>query len=205
MKLAFFQAALLAVVAHAADANIEEQNLANVEGYDFLAQTAAIVDYLFPQESEEQLSQLYDDEDDFAEVESESEAEIMALNEAFADAVANVEAKTGLHAALSSQIKANIMAECGTDSECMEDMIDERTRIQFKGKDHSMTIDMPEDERRNISYDGSGTKLNIDNSGSTEPKCKPAVTPSCPCEKPACPVKKTCCGVNKVMEVSALS
>ena len=53
MKLAFFQAALLAVVAHAADANIEEQNLANVEGYDFLAQTAAIVDYLFPQESEE--------------------------------------------------------------------------------------------------------------------------------------------------------
>jgi len=45
MRVAFFQAAMLAMAARATDANDKE---AVVESPDFLVQTAALVDYFMP-------------------------------------------------------------------------------------------------------------------------------------------------------------
>ena len=166
MRVAFFQAALLAVATRAAEANDAQKS---VEAPDFLAQTAALVDYLMPSLNIEETLNL-------AEVEVEAEA------------------GSDVETVLNADIMGEIRAKCGSDADCIKAETEKRTRVMLddKSNQNQLKIDTPVDKTNKIQYNKDAT-FTMDNTGGQCDPCKPKVS-----APKACPPKKcdVCAGLS---------
>ena len=190
MKLAFYQAALLSVAAHAAATQSIEEEASYFP--DLLVQTASIVDYFYPQIEEElsagttlaQTSSFTDanteveaeadvDADIDADVDADLEAELSADAELEADVDADVDAEVDVDAEaeteLSAELKNQIELECEGEAECMQGKMSEMTRIKVKDdKNTDVSIEMPAMEKKKITFDSP--TLVVEDDGFNQPR-----------------------------------
>ena len=132
MQILFFQTALLTMAAHAAAVTNEAEQ---TESYfpDLLVQTASLIDYILPNEGEQELS--------------------LMQNESHSEGEGENEAVSAVQGHANSSLMAEIEADCEADLECVEEELKNRTQVNMKdNKNNHLTIDMPADHKKKISY-----------------------------------------------------
>ena len=129
MKVAFFQAAMLAVAVTAAD---DEPSYFP----DLLVQTASIVDYFYPFNNDEEQGALAQSNVDIdtnidADIEAEAQAEVDV--ESSADSAGEAEGE--VEADSESELDSTAMLSCGADADCVASQLEGKkglTRINMK-------------------------------------------------------------------------